>query len=205
MLASLYRRLALALVSTLALLGVASVPASAAPEACEGVWVVVQSDQADAGTAHATCAEDFGTGLAALKSAGYNTEFADGMLSRIDGLPEDADFTSNGGYYWSYWSAPVNSDGTLGEWTYYQVGPDSSKPASGTAEGWLLTNEQDATGPALNTLPEAAASASPAATASSPAPAASSGSPTGLIVAGVAVVVALLGLGGWWFSRGRRR
>ncbi|MCB0912771.1 MAG: hypothetical protein KDB60_14255, partial [Propionibacteriaceae bacterium] len=112
---------------------------------------------------------------------------------------------SNGGYYWSYWSAPVNSDGTLGEWTYYQVGPDSSKPASGTAEGWLLTNEQDATGPALNTLPEAAASASPAATASSPAPAASSGSPTGLIVAGVAVAVALLGLGGWWLARGRRR
>jgi len=203
--ASLYRTFALGVTAVLALLCLAPVPASAAPAPCDGVWVVVQPDPKDASSAHATCAASYDTGLAALKSAGHTTEFAKGMLSRVDGLPEDADFTSNGGYYWSYWSAPVNAEGRLGPWTYYQVGPDSSKPAVGTAEGWLLTNEQQPTGPALTTLPEAAASATPAATASNPAPVPSSGSPTGLIVAGVVVVVALLGLGGWWLLRGRRR
>ncbi len=201
--ASLHRSLAVALVALLALLGAAPVPAAAAPASCDGVWVVVQSDQTDAGTARAACATTFDTGLAALKSAGYDTEFAKGILNRIDGLPEDTDFNTNGGYYWSYWNAPVNADGTLGAWTYYQVGPDASKPAVGTAEGWLLTNDQNATGPALAALPEAAAT--PTVVAATPAPAASSGSPTGLIVAGVVVLVALLGLGGWWLVRGRRR
>lgn len=202
--AFLHRSLAVALLAVLALLGAAGVPAAATPAACEGVWVIVQSDQEDAGTAHATCVATFDTGLAALKSAGHNIEFAKGMLNRIDGLPKDADFTTNGGYYWSYWNAPVATDGTLGAWTYYQVGPDASKPAVGTAEGWLLTNEQKPTGPALITLPDATATASPTPVAPDPAETASGGSPTGLIVAGVVVLAALLGLGGWWLLRGRR-
>lgn len=205
MLASLPRALAIGLAAVLVLLGAPAVPAIAAPVSCDGVWVLVQPDQKDPSTAQLTCATSYDTGLAALKSAGHATEFAKAMLNRIDGLPTDADFTSNGGYYWSYWSAPVNADGSLGEWAYYQVGPDTSKPQPGTAEGWLLTNDQKTTGPALTALPEGADSASPAPAGTSAAPAPSAGSPTGLVVAAVVVVCALLGLGGWWLARGRLR
>lgn len=199
------RRLAVGIAATALLLGAAPASASAAPAPCAGVWVVVQSDQADAGTAQATCATEYATGLDALKSAGHTTEFAKNMLGRIDGLPSDTDFTSNGGFYWSYWNATVNADGTLGQWTYYQVGPDASKPVSGTAEGWLLTNEQQASGPALTRLPDSPASASPTAASSPSAGSPSGGSPIGVIVAGVIVVVGLIGIAAWWLTRGRRR
>nr|WP_300144002.1 transmembrane domain-containing protein [Propionicimonas sp.] len=183
--------------ATLVLLGTVT-PASAAPAPCDGVWVVVQPDQKDAATATATCATEHSTGLAALKSAGFSAEVSGTMLARIDGLPKDADFNANGGYYWSYWSAPVAADGSIGTWEYYQVGPDVSKPEAGKAEGWLLTNEQNATGPAVKAVPEAAAPTPPA------APPSDQGSPIGAIVAGTVVVLALIGLGGWWIVRRRR-
>jgi hypothetical protein len=183
----------------LAMLGAAT-SAAAAPAACDGVWVVVQSDQKDATTATARCAAEHATGLAALQSAGFSAEVSGTMLSHIDGLPKDADFNSNGGYYWSYWSAPVAADGSIGTWEYSQVGPDTSKPETGKAEGWLLTNDQNAAGPALTAVPEAAASPAPTV----PAPV-EPGSPIGVIVVGAVVVLALIGLGVWWVVGGRRR
>lgn len=181
-------------------------PAAAAPTACDGVWVVVQTSQSDASTATASCASAHSTGLAALKSAGHTPESKGSMLTRIDGLPKDADFTKNGGYYWSYWSAAVAADGTLGAWTYYQVGPDVSKPKPGTAEGWLLTNEQKATGPALHSVGGAASTPTtgPSATAAPTDSGPATGSPDGAIVVLVVVVVAALGLGGWWLLRRNR-
>ena len=187
----------------------AATSAHAAPPPCDGVWVVVQPDQKDPATVSAKCAPEFGTGAAALASAGFQAEKSGTMLTRIDGAPKDADFNTNGGFYWSYWSATVGPDGSLGAWEYYQVGPDESKPSKEKAEGWLLTNDQKATGPALTQLPEQVAEPSASATfapstASQPA-APESGSPTGLIVAGVVVVVAAAAVGGWWWFRGRRR
>ncbi|WP_300083633.1 hypothetical protein [Propioniciclava sp.] len=195
----LTRLLAALAAATIVMLGSAA-PATATAAACDGVWVVVQPDQKDAGTATARCAAEHATGLAALKSAGFSAEVSGTMLNRIDGLPKDADFNTNGGYYWSYWSAPVAADGSIGTWAYYQVGPDTSKPETGKAEGWLLTNEQNAAGPALGAVPEAAAP-----TAAPTPPASGPGSPTGVIVAATVVVLALVGLGGWWVVRGRRR
>jgi hypothetical protein len=197
------RRLLATCAATILVLFGTVAAANAAPAACDGVWVVVQTAQEDASTATASCASEYGTGVAALKSAGHTPESKGSMLTRIDGLPKDADFNSNGGYYWSYWSATVSADGTLGAWTYYQVGPDVSKPKPGTAEGWLLTNDQKATGPALHSVGGATSTptASPSATATPASSGAATGSPLGVIVAVVVVVVAVLGLGGWWLLR----
>jgi len=212
--------LAVATVASLLWIGVS--PAQAAPPPCAGVWVVVQSDEADPSSIRANCAEEFDTGADALKSAGFDIEQAGPVVSRIGGLPQDADFNTNGGFYWSYWNAKLAKDGALGAWSYYQVGADLSGPKRGRVEGWLLTNRQDATGPVLTdlttALPDATGEptegatsaaptespASPEATATAPAQS-GEGAPIGAIVGGIAVVVALAGLGTWWFTTGRKR
>lgn len=197
------RLLAVAAATIAALLLPAAQTALAAPPACDGVWVVVQPDEADPASIEAKCATEFGTGAAALTSAGFAAEQSGVMINRIGGVPEDADFTTNGGYYWSYWNATVDADGKLGTWEYYQVGADTSEPAKGKAEGWLLTNKQDATGPAVTDLTTVAAAETPVAT-TAPQPA-DAGAPLGAIIGGVVVGLAVVGLLVWWLLKGRKR
>lgn len=187
----------------IALAGTAA-PAAAETAKCEGVWVVVQRDQADPATAVAKCASEYSDGVKALASAGFETESSETMLTRIDGLPKDADFNTNGGYYWSYWSASVDAEGNLSDWSYYTTGPNASKPSTDKAEGWLLTNDQAATGPAVKNVNSVTAATSPAPTTGTSTDAQGGGSPTGTIIAGIAVLVAVLGLGAWWLARRRR-
>lgn len=177
MTANLRRALAVGLTATLAFIALLTVPAQSAPpttpSTCTGVWVVVQSDEKTPSSAKIGCAASHATGLDALASAGFawsGTTF----VNRIDGLPLNTDFGSNGGYYWSYWSAPVNSDGSLGAWAYATSGAATSTPSTSVAEGWLLTNgsENPATTKVFTT-PSASASASTSASVSTSAPASS--------------------------------
>lgn len=204
---SFIKRALFACVTGLITLAGTAVPAHAETTTCDGVWVVVQSDQADPATAVTKCASEYSNGAKALASAGFKTESNDTLLTRIDGLPEDADFNTNGGYYWSYWSASVDAAGNLSDWTYYTTGPDASKPTTEKAEGWLLTNDQAATGPAVKNVNSATAAASPSPAPATAPPAAvdqNGGSPTGTIIAGAVVLLAVLGLGAWWLARRRR-
>lgn len=204
---SVKRLLAVAAAMIASLLLPAVPSAHAAPPPCDGVWVVVQPDETDPTSVEAKCAGEFDTGVAALASAGFAAEQSGAMVNRIDGLPEDIDFNTNGGYYWSYWSAPVDAEGAVGTWEYYQVGADTSKPATGKAEGWLLTNKQDATGPALTNIADAAQSeATSEAPVATPAPQpAETAAPLGVILGVTAVAVAIVGLLAWWFMKGRKR
>ncbi len=199
----LRRLLAVLAVTLLSVLSTGPTAARAAVPACTGVWVVVQSDETKPDSARVSCATAFGTGTAALASAGFTAELKGGMLTRINGLPKDADFSSNGNYYWSYWKTTVAADGSLGAWEYYTVSPDASTPTKGSAEGWLLTNRQDAKGPALTSVADATPAETTPATAAPTAPA--TGTNVGAIVGGAAVILALLALGGWWLVKGRRR
>ena len=170
------RALAVGTTAALALLSLFILPAHSAPTTtpttCAGVWVVVQNDQNNhAGTVG--CATTYGTGFDALQSAGFGTTVDAGMLHQIDSKPLDPNYGSNGGYYWSYWSAPVNVDGTLGAWTYYSFGPGDTTPTKGVAEGYMLTNDRNLTPgatrvstPAASTSPSASGSASASASAS---------------------------------------
>ena len=207
------RLIAIFAATIVCLLASSTVPAQAAPPPCDGVWVVVQPDEADPNSIQAGCAIEFSTGFDALEAAGFLVESAGSMVSRIDTLPEDADFNSNGGLYWSYWHTTMTADGALDQWSYYEVGADQSEPEQGRIEGWLLTNRQDATGPALTDLttvvPEAEAtpSASVAVSPTMTAPPASAPgeAPVGTILGIGTLVVAAAGLGTWWFAKGRTR
>ncbi|MGB7962391.1 MAG: hypothetical protein WCF12_05435 [Propionicimonas sp.] len=186
----------------IALAGFAAAPLShAAPTACSGAWVVVQPE-ADAATATVTCATESSDGVVALRSAGFTAVGSD-FITQINGLPKNPDFTKNGGVYWAFCTADVDaSTGSIGKWTYSQVAADKTKPAAGSATGWLLTATMDGC-PTVATVPEAAQSASPTAT-TQPAPV-SGGTPWSVLVVAGIVLVAALGLGGWWWLKGRSR
>lgn len=138
------RALAVGTTAALVFLSLFMLPAQAAPSAtpttCAGVWVVVQTDQNDPAST-VGCATTYATGLDALQSAGFATVAAGGMLSQIEALPTDPNYSTNGGYYWSYWHATVSADGSLGTWSYYTEGPAATTPTVGVAEGYLLTND----------------------------------------------------------------
>ena len=137
------RSLAVGTTAALALLSLFIVPAHSAPTTtpttCAGVWVVVQNDQNNPASTIG-CATTYATGVDALTSAGYTPALGGGTLNQINSLPTDPVYGTNGGYYWSYWYAVVNADGTLGAWSYYTQGPGTSKPTKGMAEGYMLTN-----------------------------------------------------------------
>ncbi len=186
------RALAVGTTAALALLSLLITPAHSAPTVtpttCAGVWVVVQDDQTKPAST-VGCATTYGTGLAALEGAGFTATTAmttyGTQLNQIDALPTDPNFGTNGGFYWSYWQAPVNADGTLGAWTYYSVGPADSTPTKGVAEGYMLTNDWNlkpgATRvftPVASTSPSASASTSASAPASSAAASTSSAAST---------------------------
>ncbi len=175
MTANLRRALAVGTTAALAFLGLLTVPAHSAPAAtptsCDGVWVVVQNDEANPDSIQVGCATTYTTGLDALVSAGF-TPAGGAYVNQIDGLPTNPDWSTNGNYYWSYWTAPVNPDGTLGTWAFAVSGASTSTPAKGVAEGWRLTN----TGVAGPAATKVFASASSSTSASSSRSASSAGS-----------------------------
>lgn len=168
MTANLRRDLAVGFTAALVFLGIIVVPAHAAPPStptsCAGVWVAVQSDEANPSSVQLGCALSYATGLEALASAGF-TSAGGTFVNQIDGLPTITDWNTNGHYYWSYWTAAVNADGSLGTWAYALAGADTSTPAKNVAEGWRLTNTGTA-GPALASVPTSSPSGSPTPTAS---------------------------------------
>ena len=169
MTANLRRALAVGITATIAFLGLLTVPAHSAPAStpasCAGVWVAVQSDETNPNSVQIGCALSYASGLDALASAGF-VSTGGALVAQIDGLPTDPNWGTNGHYYWSYWTAPVNADGTLGAWAFAVSGAATSTPAKGVAEGWRLTNT-GAAGPAATKVFTPVSSSAPASGSSS--------------------------------------
>jgi hypothetical protein len=111
-------------------------PAQAAT--CTGVWVVV--DYGSLGGISTRCATSYGTGTAALKSAGLPATLDGGMVVKISGKPGNPDTNKA---YWSYWHATKQSDGSYSGWTYSNLGAGSYHPTKGNAEGWRYQDLSD--------------------------------------------------------------
>ena len=103
------------------------------------VWVVVERDT---GLEEAACATEFSSGLAALKSAGFNVA-GSAFVSGINGYPAAPSRTG----YWSYWHAAepaitTSVDGTdetstwTYDWEYSDEGAATYVPRAGSIEGW---------------------------------------------------------------------
>lgn len=103
----------------------------ASTTSCTGVWVVV-----DRGNGQETtrCATKYGTGIEALKSAGFIVGTDKGFVNRIHRFPLVLDTTFS--KYWGYWHAAPKTDGTWGTYESYLVGAAASKPVKGSVEGW---------------------------------------------------------------------
>lgn len=137
------RLLAIALASSLLLVASPAASSSAstpqlpaASRSCSGVWVVVDRGNGESTT---RCATSYGTGLAALRSAGFGVELdgasSSAFVTRIHGFPavvDKASFTD----YWSYWHASARSDGTFSAWSYSSQGAGAYHPVRGSVEGW---------------------------------------------------------------------
>ena len=150
--------------------------ASTASGACvdgNGVTVVVDFTDLGGGIEAGCALKDPATGRAALLAAGFvAADSQPGLLCAIDSKPDPCPTTFQGSF-WSYWHSTSG-----GEWTSYQVGADTSNPASGELEGWRYND--GATGPGI--MPSAVAdtlrptqAATTAATAAPAAPAAAPG------------------------------
>lgn len=180
MTANLRRGLAVGLTAALAFIGLLTVPAHSAPastpSSCAGVWVVVQSDESNPSSVQIGCATSYATGLNALAGAGF-TAVGGSYVTQIDGLPTNPDWATNGNYYWSYWTAPVGTDGTLGTWAFATSGAGTSTPSKGVAEGWRLT-VQGTAGPAVTKVFTPTASSAPASSSTSASSSASASTST---------------------------
>ena len=181
--------------------------ASTASGACaDGNGVTVVVDFTDlGGNIEAGCAlKDPATGRAALLAAGFvAADSQPGLLCAIDSKPDPCPTTFQGSF-WSYWHSTSG-----GEWTSYQVGADTSNPASGELEGWRYND--GATGPGImpsavaDTLrpTQAATTAAPAAPAAA-APGAGAADSVFLFASlGFAAVVVILVI--LFLVRARRR
>lgn len=185
---------------------------------CSGVWVVVDFGSLGGGTS-TECATSHGTGLDALRSAGFAPVFRDSFVYQLSGKPSKPDITKA---YWSYWQATEQDDGSYSAWTYSTLGASVSQPEQGSAEGWSYISLGDGTTPpgvkpptdGTGSVPSTASS-SPETTQAAPADATpqssaapeagnGSGSPVGAIVVGSIVVAAGAGMGGWWLLKGRK-
>jgi hypothetical protein len=112
--------------------------ASEASQACasgEGVTVVVDATGTGENAEVGCAPGDPASGREALEAAGFEALDGDvpGFVCTIDGLPENCDFDTNGGRFWSYWEADPS-----GTWTSYAVGADDSDPRPGRVEGWFF-------------------------------------------------------------------
>ncbi len=201
----------LAAVAALLVAAPAAAPAQAATETCTGVWVVVDPGPLG-GEVSTGCATEYGTGAQALASAGFEASRSSGMICRIDGQPQRCEVSTSG--YWSYWQASPDGDG-YGPWVYAGVGPDSTAPAAGAAEGWSFGDGSTPPSELPATLaqagdpaqtgagPSTSAPPSPRQTPA-PEPAADAGGLSGPL--GVAVVAGalLVAAGAVWLARRRR-
>ncbi|MFT4218156.1 MAG: hypothetical protein QM619_13375 [Micropruina sp.] len=106
---------------------------------CSGVWVVVDFGSLSGGIS-TRCATSYGTGAAALRSAGFSPTITDGFVYKISGKPSKPDINKA---YWSYWHATPKADGSYGGWTYSNLGANGYKPTSGNAEGWRYQSLSD--------------------------------------------------------------
>lgn len=140
---------------------------AAEPSCANGVTVVVDFTDLG-GKIDVACAQgDQATGRAALLAAGFTgTDSQPGFLCAINSMPDPCP-TTFAGSFWSYWHSTPS-----GEWTSYQVGADSSKPAPGELEGWRyndgtkppgITPAAAATSTTPEPQPTATASANPSA------------------------------------------
>ena len=154
--------------------GVLAAPAPAVArdfQECNGVWVVIDYGSIGQPTRTA-CATDFGTGTAALKSAGVAVTISDGFVYKLDAEPAKPDINKA---YWSYWHATVKADGTYSDWAYSQLGSGEYHPTKGNAEGWHYVSLSDAAaGPGTKPPdnPVVTPSPSPTKTSSTPHPSA---------------------------------
>ena len=134
-------RLGIALGVMLAALASVAGPAAATGGACStssGVTVVVNFGSLGGGTV-VRCAQTGGSGLDALRAAGFSTEGTqrDGgaFVCRLDGKPsaasENCASTPPVAKSWRYWYA--DSGGT---WKYSQSGAGSRNVVKGGFEGW---------------------------------------------------------------------
>ncbi|MGV8908381.1 MAG: hypothetical protein ACOH1Y_05315 [Propionicimonas sp.] len=120
------------LMAVLTLGWVGAVPqAAAATSTCSGVWVVV--DFGSLGSTSTECATSYGTGTAALRSAGLPPTLDSAMIVKVGGLPSNPDLNKA---YWSYWHATRKSDGSYSGWSYSTLGANGYHPSKGNAEGW---------------------------------------------------------------------
>lgn len=189
---------------------VAAPEATASPQAtsCTGVWVVVDYGTAGGGTTTA-CATEHGTGLEALRSAGFTATLEKNLVTKIAGKPAKPDMAKA---YWSYWTASRQADGSYSAWGYAQMGPDASQPKPGDAEGWRYVSLADDPAPPPGATPPAASTTAPAENGTAaPSPSvqpspgdAGTGSPAGTIVVVSVVVAVAAAVGGWWLWKRRR-
>jgi hypothetical protein len=161
------RNLAATLLATFALS--VAVPAAiqtpAQAATCAGVWVVV--DYGSLGGTSARCATSYGTGTAALKSAGFSPTLDNGMIVKISGKPSKPDINKA---YWSYWQATQNDDGSYSGWSYSNLGANAYHPNKGNAEGWRYQDLSDGKVPPAASPPNAEATPTPTATKPAPKP-----------------------------------
>ncbi|GAA0390256.1 hypothetical protein JMF97_23370 [Micromonospora fiedleri] len=145
-------RAAVVLAVTAASTAVGAAPAQAAGRAghcpdADGVTVVVDFKELGGGVVVRCAPGDQATGLAALKSAGFQItgtlRWGEGFICRIEGKPSAATEkcvdTPPASAYWSYWHAP---DG--GAWTYSDKGVLNRKPPAGSFEGWSFSLNRSA-------------------------------------------------------------
>lgn len=141
---------AVALVAAGSVIGPGS-PAAAAGSAgycpdASGVTVVVDFNELGGGTVVRCAPGSQATGLAALKSAGFQItgtmRWGEGFICRIEGRPSaDAEKcvdTPPGSAYWSYWHAPNG-----GSWTYSNKGVLNRTPPAGSFDGWSFSLNRD--------------------------------------------------------------
>lgn len=142
--------------ATVALVAAGSVIGSGSPAAAagfpgycpdaSGVTVVVDFNELGGGTVVRCAPGSQATGLAALKSAGFQItgtlRWGEGFICRIAGKPSaDAEKcvdTPPGSAYWSYWHAPNG-----GSWTYSDKGVLNRTPPAGSFEGWSFSLNRD--------------------------------------------------------------
>ena len=198
--------------ATLALAGVVASPGQAAPASgsCDGVWVVV--DPGTRGEVSISCAARFDSGRTALESAGFRLELRDGMICRIDAVPDTCTLSMTD--YWSYWHATRRADGSLSEWTYSTLGAASYTPRRGDVEGWFfgeggrvppsqLPAGYRSEGPSQPSQ-SAASPQTPQTQTPSPQLPVESSSPQGTLAAMAILLLAAPALGWWWLRRRRR-
>jgi hypothetical protein len=152
-------------VLTLGWVGAAQPGTAVAAATCDGVWVVV--DYGSLGGSSTECAASYGTGAAALKSAGFNPTFDNGMVTRIAGNPSNPDLNK---YYWSYWHASQKADGSYSSWSYSSLGATAYHPNKGNAEGWRYQALSDGKVPPAASPPKATPAPTPTPTSTKATP-----------------------------------